>query len=188
MKAYATELAESVTELTRHYAIWHELVNAQERKQREAAVSEFSDFFASTALSHFMSFCTLTYQLYDTRKDVKSIVKILRELKRKDESLAASLEQEVESHSELIAKIRDIRSNVFAHRAKMLTPEEVYSRVNLTTNMLGEIIGLAQDQTGRILDAFGVDTYHEFIDEVNNREFCAREDVQRLFHVLQGAV
>ena len=183
MKNQARDIASTVVELSRHYAIWHEIVKPN-IPGRTAVVQQYEDLFASTALAHFSAFCILTYQIYDKRKDVISICRLLDSLRTSDPQMTDAVEKEITANWAVITRIFAIRGNVYAHRARLITAEEVFLRANLTPDLMGSIVSLAQDHAAKLLDATGADSYIDFINEVNNREYCARDDVERLFERL----
>jgi AbiU2 len=183
MNDHVLELGQSVVELSRHYAIWFELVDAEKKAARETVIRDHEDFYASTALAHFIAFCATTYQIYDKRSDVKSILGAVADVN--DPDLKRELEVQIQSNWAIIEKIRKLRNKVFGHRDRVLSPDKVFADAQITPEQMGQIIGYAQDQVGKLLEYHGKDTYENFKVEALRRESSAREDAARIFEVLQ---
>jgi hypothetical protein len=183
-KVIVKELGDSVIDLTRCFTIWFEIVNAEKKAERESMVNDHADFFISTTESLLTSFCIITYRLYDKRNDVSSICKVLKLMEKVNPNLKSELEIEINSHSEVIEKIRRLRHKVFAHRDLAVSPVLIFKAVQLSPDQMKNLVALSQNIVGQLLELTGFDTCDNFISESKLREESSRDDITRIFKSL----
>ncbi len=184
MKSSVLELIERVIELARSYAIWWELVNVENRAQRERDIQAHEDFFGATAHAHFQAIVVVLYQLFDRNRTTKSIPNLLRRFEATDPGAVAKIKQDVAPHWLILKKVFDIRGNVYAHRNGSLSPEDVFARANLSANALGALVSVAEDAVATLGALASIDSREELIAEFERRADFARGDLRLVFVAL----
>jgi hypothetical protein len=121
-----------------------ELIHPEKRHVHQKTLTNFNDFFTSTAEVHFQSVVVGLYQLFDTRRGTKSIPNILKILAPQNE-LVKKLKEKCEWHSGTLKKVKKIRCEVYAHRNSLRSPEEVLTQVDLSFNGLSALIEIAEE-------------------------------------------
>ena len=184
MKAEIEELANSVIDLSQCFAIWFEIVNAENKDARESIIQNYQDFFTSISASALTTYCITVYRLYDKRADVNSIWTILDLLIQENPKLKSKLETQIQLNYRSIEKINILRHKVFGHRDISICPELIFKIVGITPDQMKKVVELSQALIGQLLEYKKIDTFDSYIKESKLREECSQDDVSRLFLAL----
>ena len=183
--ASVRELIERTSELARCYAIWWELVNRENLDRYEAQIRNHEDYFAATAHSLFQSFVVISYQLFETRKDTKSIPALIESMKDSHPDLMRALTANIESNRPVLGKLFALRNKVYAHRSRIQSPEEIFAETGLTPDEMKGAVDFIRSVMSSLAEAAGEISSVEFEDEFELRTMCSREDTQLILQALE---
>ncbi len=107
---------------------------------------------------------------------------MIDDLKATNPSIALKLQQKIENHSAIVNKVTTLRHNVFGHRNKERSPQNVFAAVKLTPREMKTVVDLAQD----IISTFaGVKAKEDLEMKLHSYEDAVRCDVHSLMQVLE---
>ena len=180
------DIVNQVTELTWSYAIWWELVNSKNRSKFEAAFKQYPNFFAATTFSMQQGVCVIVRRLFDPRKDVLSIPRLVDDLKTTHPQMAAELKGKIDKHSALVEKCTLLRHKVYAHRDGRLTPENAFKQAQIKPQEFREVVHFIHDVAATLSEVEGknskatmLDTFHHCERDAATETGMVIEDVRR---------
>ncbi|MGN6153747.1 MAG: hypothetical protein ACTHOH_17340 [Lysobacteraceae bacterium] len=175
---------ERVIELTCCYEAWWSLVDRDNRDAYSPVFDRYGQFFSTTIHSLLLSFTVIAYQLFETRKDTVSINSLLSSLDVSHEKLVTYIKSEIDRQKPITAKVFALRSKVYAHRSKDVTPEEVFKNVGITPNELRSVLVLAQKCVALIAGAVGERAEQDLLKELKSQSLWMHEDLGSLMKTL----
>ena len=181
------EMIERVVELSRSYAIWWELQKKPNTKRYAPVFQSHQDFFGAIVHSLLQGFCVITYQLFEKRKDTKSIRSLADNLSPSNPVLASELHAQIDVHKPLLGKVFFIRGGVYAHRNKAQTPHATFAAARLTPKEMKAVVHLAQNMVASLADAAGLGSKAEVKRNIRRRQAIAILDTREIMRVLTSA-
>lgn len=181
------EMVERVVELSRSYAIWWELQKKPNAKRYAPVLQGHQDFFGAIVHSLLQGFCVIAYQLFEKRKDTKSIRSLVADLSHSDPVLASQLRAQIDVQKTLLGKVFSIRGNVYAHRNKAKTPHATFAAAKLTPKEMKAVVCLAQNMVASLADAAGLGSKADMKGDIRRRQAFAILDTREIMRVLTSA-
>jgi hypothetical protein len=99
----------------------------------------------------------MIWQLFDPRKDTKSIPNLTRELQKANPKVAEKLREEAQKLKPLLDKMSLVRHNVYAHRNRQSTPHDIFAQAKITPRNVRTMVAAAQDLVCQLVVAAGMD-------------------------------
>jgi AbiU2 len=137
------EMIDVVTKLNWTYTIF--CVLFEKRDDYSEARQAHPEFFISMYEALLCSFCNGVAILFREKEAEKSIYGLIKHIEKTKPSLAKQLNDQIAAQNSLLKKVRTIRNQVCAHRAKTKKPQEVFSEASLRLEMMGKVSNLARD-------------------------------------------
>jgi len=133
------EIIDVVIKLAWNYTIFRALFekNDTDCETRKA----HPEFFLTMHDSLLCGFCAATTILFDDKAKATSFWHLI---KKSTPELANKLTEKIQLSSSYIKKVEALRHQVFAHRWEAKSPQDVFTEVRLQTDMMTEVVKLAQ--------------------------------------------
>lgn len=183
----AGEMIERVVELSRSYAIWWELQKKPSAKRYAPLFQGHQDFFGAIIHSLLQGFCVIAYQLFEKRKDTKSIRSLVDDLSHANPVLASQLHAQIDAQKPLLGKVFSIRGSVYAHRNKAQTPHATFVAARLTPKEMKAVVHLAQNTVASLADAADLGSKADMKRDIRRRQAFAILDTREIMRVLTSA-
>jgi len=181
------ELAEVVTDVSRHLAIWRCLVDPENHNRFGSLFKKHVDYFAATAEAHFQAVIVGTFQLMDSRADVVSLRTVLNAVRSSHGPLVADIEHRIAGHQEIFDRLSIIRHKVYAHRDARACPGLVVAVVDVSPNAIDACVDTLRAAVNDLYNAFCPgDSPSECYDEADHRARCATNDLLRMLSALSN--
>ncbi len=176
---------ERVIELTYCYEIWRALTNIENKDRFGSVCETYDDFFFTIIRSLETSVVVIAYQLLgDRRNDVVSIRSLRESLPDGYCELSERIKSNIDARKDLISRVTSLRHNVYAHRNRDLTPQEVYEKAKITPNEYQSIVELAQKCVASLAEAFGERQEGVFLQELELSSASANKELANLMLTL----
>lgn len=129
-----------------NYEIWWIYISKEGRDEYFKVFLHYKEYFETSAYAHISMAAISLYKLFETRDDTVNFKNIINDalvLKIIDAVDTQKLNPTIEKAKTIWIKINQLRSYLFAHRAKELTVEEIYNNANLTPDQIKELAELS---------------------------------------------
>ncbi len=140
------ELFRIIFDARSNYEIWWIYVSKEGRDEYFKVFLHYKEFFETSAYAHISMVAVSLYKLFETRDDTVNFKNIINDalgLKIVDDADMQKLNPAIEKAKTIWIKINQLRSYLFAHRAKELTVKEIYNNANLTPDQIKELTELS---------------------------------------------
>jgi hypothetical protein len=181
------EMVERVIELSRSYAIWWELQKKPNAKRYAPVLQGHQDFFGAIVHSLLQGFCVIAYQLFEMRKDTKSIRSLADDLSRSNSALASQLHAQIDVQKPLLGKVFSIRGSVYAHRNKAQTPHSTFVAARLTPKEMKAVVHLAQNTVATLAEAADLGSKDDVKRNIRRRQAFAILDTRKVMLAVTSA-
>ena len=176
------DAAQSVIQSRIFFDIWFYFGSADTRPAIIDTMNNFSEFFQFDPHAHFVAFIAHIAALFDERGGTINLPNLARELKRShviSAQAAADVDLLLSQAEPLVAKVRFLRNNCFAHRSAVLPYDEVFKRADITWGQMRDLTEIALKFVNHLLLARGL--RDQFFNTL------AREDAEAMLKALTEA-
>jgi hypothetical protein len=143
IKDSVTEMADVAVTASVSFDVWWELQNAGNRHKYEDTMERYNQFFRATIDAHMLVLFITLYQMLEKRKDTQNINSVLERMRSEfpeHEYRYVEVERRIEELRPTWRKIAQVRSEIYAHRSKRANPDEVFEKVGITANEIGNFV------------------------------------------------
>lgn len=173
----AVDLQHMATIAERNFQLWWALVN-RVYPSYASTLDLYSDFFGPSIDAFQRVYFVELGRLFDSNKDAVSLSTFFKSYTLSDPSIETDYQNFLGARSLDIRAIRTIRSKVFAHSDKQLSPTQVFANTNITPNKIRDIIDDLVKLVRRIIR--DVQTGTGTIGDTHRYEFAAMALVQHI--------
>jgi len=182
VKQQIHELVESTIRLTQHHVIWWEIMTPNTAAHFDSVRAGYVDFFEPVCYAFVQGFFVISYQLFDSRDDSKHIRLLVNEVLENDAVLGNTPKSKLERYPG-IQKIKTIRHKVFAHRDRILSPEQILRKCPIVIHEMKDVVEFIQDIVSDVVESAGGDKKADIMQKISICEASARNAT---FQVLKG--
>lgn len=140
------ELFRIIFDARSNYEIWWIYISKDGRDKYFKIFLHFKEFFEICGYALISMVTVSLYKLFETRDDTvnfKNITNDALRLKIIGDADMQKLTPTIERARAIWIKINQLRSYLFAHRAKELTVEEIYKNANITSDEIKKLTDLS---------------------------------------------
>ncbi len=140
------ELFQIIFDARANYEIWWIYISKEGRKEYFKIFLHYKEFFETSGYAYISMVAVSLYKLFETRDDTVNFKNIMNDALRLnivDDADIQKLTPTIEKAKTIWIKINQLRSYLFAHRAKELTVEEIYKNANITPDEIKELTDLS---------------------------------------------
>jgi hypothetical protein len=179
------EVVSIALELTRSRAIWWEIARKENTEKYALTMKAHWHFYAALRFSLEQGMFVMICQLFETRKDTKSIPNLIRELDGPNSDVAKKLRLEVQSLKPLLGKMFHVRGGVYAHRNRQSTPHDIFNKAGITPRHLETVVLAAEDLVASLADVAGIAAARKV--KMDLRQFAeeGKKGAALVLHLLQ---
>ena len=141
------------------FDVYYELQNDSKRDTYELIIDAYPIFFETTVIAHLIAMSTLIYSLLETRNDSHNIPDLLRAMRLcgKDTTAISAIEGKIKNLRPTWVKVSRIRNEVFGHRSKERSPEQIFAEIDLLPEQIGRFIQELKTLTSEIAGVLEID-------------------------------
>jgi hypothetical protein len=151
--------------VTECYAIWWEIVRTENKTKYPEIRERHGRFFEPVQHLLASEFFVICYQLFDHRADSKHIQGLINGVAQSNPALGSAMQAKMAATNAMLAKVKTIRSKVFAHREKAISPSNVFENAKLRVGEMREVVEFAQNIISELAEGLGMAKKSDVMDD-----------------------
>jgi hypothetical protein len=169
--AYISELREAISAAALNHQIWWVYKSKETRPRFIDAMNRYPLFFQTSIHAHFVALLVALYRLYETRSDTVNIPTLLKQLrisKKLPDEVLDDLDEIYKEAKPLWLKVNLLRNNVFGHRTRAHTAEEIFKQAGISPNELRDLVKVTKKLLNRLTKAWDRSTHAFNLDATDD--------------------
>lgn len=154
------ELNDIMTNVSSCYAVWRELTDVVNREKYEDIKDKYEYFFMTIDYANFAMVINGLNMLFEEKQNTHNLKSVFLMQRPKGKCYESKIDQWpiiLDGWSEMVRKIKILRSNIFSHRGKKGTAETFMEKAAITPDEIGKLVEKSESLLKEFTEAASIE-------------------------------